>query len=52
MIRGLNDDQLDAAAEVFAGSGTVTAERLIEENLIGHVRGHLANVRRAVASAA
>ena len=48
MVRGLSDEQLDRAAEVFAGDGTVTAEQLIENNLIGHVQGHLANVRQAV----
>jgi hypothetical protein len=46
--RGLSDEQLDRAVEVFAGDGTITAEQLIENNLIGHVQGHLANVRQAV----
>ena len=48
MVRGLGDEQLDRAVEVFAGDGTITAEQLIENNLIGHVQGHLANVRQAV----
>ncbi len=47
-IRGLSDEQLDQAVEVFAGDGTITAEQLIENNLIGHVHGHLANVRQVV----
>ena len=48
MVRGLGDEQLDRAVEVFAGDGTITAEQLIENNLIGHVQNHLANVRQAV----
>ena len=48
MVRGLSDEQLDRVAEVFAGDGTITAEQLIENNLIGHVQGHLANVRQVV----
>ncbi len=48
MVRGLGDEQLDRAVEVFAGDGTITAEQLIENNLIGHVHGHMANVRQAL----
>jgi uncharacterized damage-inducible protein DinB len=48
MIRGLSDEQLDREAEVFAGDGTITAEQLIENNLIGHVQSHLASVKQAV----
>ncbi len=47
-IRALSDEQLDRSAEVFAGAGPISVEQVIENNLIGHVHGHLANVRQAV----
>ncbi len=49
MVRGLTDEQLDrkGAAPLF-GSEPVSAQQLIEYNLIGHMRGHQRDIQAAL----
>jgi len=45
MVRALNDEQLDRSAQLFGEQWT--AERAIQQILIGHITGHLESIRAA-----
>ena len=48
-IRGLSDEQLQRSAVLFFRPEPVTADFVIENVVIGHLRGHLESMRAAVA---
>lgn len=49
VVRELDDEDLLNSAEVFADRPTMNARQIIERILIGHPRGHLANIKAASA---
>lgn len=48
-IRGMNDEQLDRTAVLFFSPDPVSAEVVIENALVHHLRGHLDSLKAAVA---
>ena len=51
MVRGLSDEQLDRTAVIpWDGGPPVSAQRLIEQKLIGPIEEHLAGIRGAIAT--
>jgi len=47
LLRSLSDEQLQKAADTPFMMGGMTTEQIIQNILIGHVRGHLASIQRA-----
>jgi DinB superfamily len=45
MVRGLTDEELDRSASVIGNE--MTAEQIIQNILIGHIRGHTADIQKA-----
>jgi hypothetical protein len=52
LVRGLDDTQLACSATLFASRPAMSAADLIEQRLIGHMRDHMASVRRAIGQSA
>jgi hypothetical protein len=49
ILRGLNDEELSRSAPIaFLGGQELTAQQFAERILIGHVRGHLNDIRTAI----
>ena len=48
VVRGLNDDQLEAHGTVFSDMPPLTAEQLIMLGLLGHVDEHMASIRKTI----
>jgi hypothetical protein len=48
VVRGLNDDQLEARGTVFSDMPPMTAEQLIMFGLLGHIDEHMASIRKTV----
>jgi Mycothiol maleylpyruvate isomerase N-terminal domain len=48
VVRGLNDDQLEARATVFSDMPPLTAEQLIMGGLLGHIDEHMGSIRKTV----
>jgi hypothetical protein len=46
--RGLSDEQLERSGEYVAGRPVRTVDQWIERTLIGHIRGHLEDIRGAL----
>ena len=49
-VRGLSDEQLDRAAPLLGGQ-PMSAQQVIENILIGHVKGHLGSIQTATGGA-
>jgi hypothetical protein len=48
LVRGLDDAQLARSATLFAWLPPLSVADLIEQRLIGHMRGHVMSVRQAI----
>ena len=48
VIRGLSDPELDMSGTVITGTPPMTAQRLIEDELINHIDEHLRSIRATV----
>jgi hypothetical protein len=51
-VRSLSDEQLQRKAVALTGMPPVSAARLIEMVLIGHVREHVGSIAKATAASA
>jgi hypothetical protein len=47
-VRGLSDAELDKSGTVLTGMPAMTAQQVVENILIGHVKEHLGSIRAAV----
>ena len=47
IVRGLSDEQLDRTTDAIPGMPPVSAARLVEMALIGHVREHVESIKQA-----
>jgi len=48
VVRGLTDDQLLESGTVFSDVPPMTAERLIQLGLLGHIDDHMGSIRKTV----